>query len=77
MIRRGVGNRQAPFDVVPPVAVVLGQELERLAVEGNRPILGPATLGFLRRCDQVLNRALTLAGVAPVASERSGSLAGL
>ena len=77
MIRRGVGDRQAPLDNVPPVGVVLGQELERLAVEGNRPVLGLSPLGLLRHCDQMLDRPLSFAGIAPVTRESGRSLAGL
>ena len=51
--------------------VVLGHEVERLAVEDRRLVLRPAELGLLAGADEVVDRAARLAGVAPVARERA------
>jgi hypothetical protein len=62
-------DREPSHDVAP-ARVVLAEERERLAVEGDRPLLGPAAAGLIGRRDEVLHCAVALSRLAPVVRER-------
>ena len=64
-------DREPAPQHVPALGVVGRHEVERLAVEQHRVLLRPAALGLLGRRDEVVDRPLEVAGVAPVAGERA------
>ena len=71
------GDRQAATDRTPPLNVLRGDEPERLAIELCRMAFRPAALLLLRRGEEIVHRPRVIAGVPPVAGERSAGLADL
>src|SRR5262249_10339883 len=75
----GVGDAALQLHLASAALVVLGDQLERLVVEGHRLSLGPAPPRQLGCREQIADGPLRVAGLAPVVREyrrRSGFGAG-
>jgi len=62
-------------DLAAAFGCVLGDELERLAIEAERLVLRPAAVRLFRAHEQVFDRAFRLAGLPPVVRERRRDVA--
>jgi hypothetical protein len=65
--RRNARQRNPAAQQRELIAVVLADQVERLAVEDRGLVLRPAPLSLLRRLDEVAQSPLRLARVSPVA----------
>src|ERR687897_997924 len=63
--------------LAPPLAVVRGNELEGLAVEPEGLLLGPASVRLLGTREEIGDRALGFAGLAPVLRQSRRDVPGL
>src|SRR4029079_12267717 len=65
--RGGSRERGSAAEQTQAFGVVLGYQVERLAVEDRGLVLGPAELGHLARADEVVDRPARLPGIAALA----------
>src|SRR5207247_3749069 len=69
-VHESLGHYGLPSsDLAPTGLVVLRDELQRLRIERNRPLLRPAASRLFGRGDEMVDGALGLACLSPVVAE--------